>query len=313
MNENGMEPMNRRRRNLSAVFVVLLGFMCLRATAQIRIDGTPLLVSRSSRGESLGYSYVSETREATGMYWNAAMLAFTPSLRPVIGAYQLWDYSQLSVYGAIPVRLLGRHTFGIGYTQTALGREWTAPQFVGRTLDLAYTYRVSEVFSIGALVNLVHGQTWSSELLTGAASIGLFYLPTSGMRYGFAFEGLGTGINYAQYKLYPIRHQTKVLRMGISYTYPVVRKEKLVTMTITGEKWYGIASLHYYMGLEITPLKFVAFRMGYASKPESSVDYSSGARFGIGILTKYFEIDYCVSPSRSAGQHQQFTLLSLIP
>lgn len=312
MDDNTTMPRDRRLHGVRMLIVAVLGLTTVNASAQIRIDGAPLVVSRSARGEALGYSYVSETTEATGMYWNPAMLAFTPGMQAVVGAYHLWNYSQLSVYGAVPLRLFGRHTFGLGYTQTALGNEWTAPEFVARSFDLAYSFKFSEVFSIGTMVNLNYGQTSSSEFWTASVAVGLFYLPTSGLRYGFTFEGLGTGLDYAQYRMYAIRNQTKILRMGVSYTYPVFRKDKLVTMTIAGEKWYGIASLHYYMGLELTPFSFVAFRIGYASKPEASVDYSSGGRYGIGIMTKYVHLDYAVSPSVSASRHHQMTLRTTI-
>ena len=81
----------------------------------------------------------------------------------------------------------------------------------------------------------------------------------------------------------------------------------MLTMAISGEKQFGMDGYTYYLGLEVSPFNFVDLRIGYVEKPDESLYYTSGGRYGLGLKIGSFGIDYVTSPSLSALRHHQVT------
>jgi hypothetical protein len=287
----------------------LLALASTQALSQFSVDGKPVLLSHSARGEGLGNSYVSEFRDVGAMYWNPASLSYVSLPQAVLGGYYVWEGSQFTGYAAVPMRPLKEVTVALGLTTTSLGDSWTEPYFVNRSIDLGSSFQISQSLSLGFLFHLQQSAIAGSSIWTSSSSIGAFYAPTSGLQYGASLEGLGTGVDYSRYQLHTVRPLTKILRMGTSYTWPLFKSRQYVTFSISGEKHFGIDKLHYFVAMEVAPFAWLDLRIGYIQKPDSAVDYTSGARYGVGIHTEYITLDYCISPSISAQQHHQATIL----
>jgi hypothetical protein len=290
----GWKKMQINGRTAAALSILLWPVSIVHG--QLYIEGDPIIINQSSRAEAMGLSYVSQREEVGGMYWNPA------SLR----AYA-------SVYGNGFMRLGERHGLAIGFVHTAYGSDWASPNLVFQSVNIGYSFRLTKVLSLGVLTFLNKADTFSNSVYSMFAIVGLSYMPNSGIRYGIAYEGFGNGIDYSRFALSTKRGISRVLRVGASYGYPTFRQYKWVTLTISGEKHFGMRGYHAYLGFEVTPLRFLDLRIGYVDKPSESTYYRSGARYGIGFRFEPVYVDYVLSPSVSALRHHQMTLRVLFP
>jgi len=212
-------------------------------------------------------------------------------------------------YAIVPFRISQHHALALGYSHTTLGANWQDPEVIFRVIDLAYAYGFSEFFSIGVRLCLSGGESFSSTLWTTSGSVGVFYAPSSGLKYGASVEGLGVGIDYSRYKLNAVPSQTKIFRIGATFDFPLQKVSKFIAFTISGEKHYGTEGYNFFLGSEVKPLPFLNLRIGYASETESDPLFPDGVRYGIGIDLGNFILDYCASPHISSQRHDQFTVL----
>ena len=95
----------------------------------------------------------------------------------------------------------------------------------------------------------------------------------------------------------------KSLQVGASWKFPTLRREPILNLTIVAEEIFSQEKFRSRGGLELSPLKLVALRIGYIVESSSAV-----ARYGIGVRTDQFQLDYAISPSRMAPRFDEFSL-----
>ncbi len=297
-----------KARRSYVLFLVLAVSPLSASVAQLHIDGNALIINQSSRAEALGLSYVSEPVESGAMYWNPALLAYTRGMQLSAGGYYVWNETYASAYASWAYRVGARHGVGVGVRHIQYGTIWSSPTLLYQSLDIGYSFRIFDVLSLGILGAFGRAQTSSEETYSVFSTVGVYYAPNSGIRYGICYEGFGTLIDYANYSLEKKTGLSRILRAGASYSFPIMRQEKILTISISGEKHMGLKGYHYFLGLEVSPIQAIDLRIGYVKKPVESTYYTSGARFGAGIHLRQFSVDYVASPSISALRHHQLTV-----
>jgi len=64
------------------------------------------------------------------------------------------------------------------------------------SIDLGYSIKLHETFSLGLRLNLRYGSSTQSGLWATSGVLGGFYSPSPGISYGIVFDGIGLGVLY---------------------------------------------------------------------------------------------------------------------
>ena len=91
--------------------------------------------------------------------------------------------------------------------------------------------------------------------------------------------------------------------VAVAMKFPSVRNHHFLTVSLSNEKIFGEAGLYYKAGVEIIPHNYFALRFGYHVGPDIQTP-----RYGIGIKTNSFRVDYALAPSVRSLRFQQITL-----
>jgi hypothetical protein len=166
---------------------------------------------------------------------------------------------------------------------------------------------LTPAFSVGTFIGARHGKGGSDREWSGWMSLGMFYSPAWGMTYGAVYRWIGSAMRYSYdgvgHTLDVERALPRSLQIGASWKFPTLRREPIVNLAVVAEEIFGQDKFRSRGGLELSPLKLVALRIGYIVESSSAV-----ARYGIGVRTDQFQLDYAISPSRMAPRFDEFSL-----
>ena len=77
--------------------------------------------------------------------------------------------------------------------------------------------------------------------------------------------------------------------------FPSTSNATVFTLSVVNEKVFGQDGILYKGGMEVYLMKFLGLRGGYIFEP----NLGGSARFGLGLRSDHFQLDYSISPNKS--------------
>ena len=260
-----------------------------------------------ARATALGGAYISEGWDVSSMYWNPAALSFIHH-RAISATVLVRESRSLQHFVALPIQISQDQIVAIGTVGSFTGQPWMQPYFTYYGTDIGLAQKLATTVSIGALVNVRYSSLSSTSLWAAAGSLGFFYSPTPAVSYGIVYNGLGWGINYnmtgsRRYLSYEKSLQ-RTLQVGATLRIPgnSLRRPD-VSIAMASESFLGQNEFAYKAGIEILVVEFLTARIGIHREPDGIQ-----TKGGFGIFTKFFQLDYAMSPSGTSGRFHEVSL-----
>jgi hypothetical protein len=304
--------MKLKQRNWKCLELMLLSvFSTTLAVSQTTVSYTTPTLGIGARAAALGDAYTADTQDASSIYWNPATLVFLQKPFVVLNHREDQESNAMNEEVAVPL-LMGVNGIALGASVSHLGYVKDSPigsafRFLQYGFDVAYARAIIPRLSLGMSIGGSYGKTETSGLWAASASFGLLYSPTPGLSYGIAYQSVGWKIRYSFDSTSTTLHkenEIQSLQMGVTLRFPhSPSKPSLFTLTAVNEKNFRDHALGYKAGLEIFPIRFIGFRVGY------HVDRTrAAARYGAGLRLDWLQLDYAISPSRQDDRFHQISL-----
>lgn len=262
----------------------------------------------STRTMSLGEANLADGYDYSEMSLNPALLLFTqhqPDL--YLTSFQSWNTNLGVQYLGAPVVTADRYAAAAGFlfhhkgvgSLNYLGKaRHPLPDYDFYQFSAGYAIRLGKSVGLGSTSYLSLSNHSGKQYWNYSADFGLAYKPTKSIGYGIAFRGLGTGTRYrigpgGEYIL-SNRLLPQSLEIGGTMDFPNQMDNKLLSLSLSNEKVFGRDGVWYRGGLEILPVPYLTVRGGYIYS-----QHHHGPRFGTGIKTSSFRIDYGVSYNKA--------------
>jgi len=278
---------NRRIVLLCLFFVATAHGVCL---AQGTSGSQFLGVGMGARAMGMGGAYVSLSDDGTALYWNPGGLAgvnghqFAISHLSWFGdaAYQFASYAR--PFGSESAIGLALEQGSLSWDNTGEG-DFEAGDFSGA---VGYARRVKPNLGIGAGVKYLSSRLGDDSAASYALDVGMVYRLSDSTTLGAAVRNLGPGLTYIS-ESDPL---PATLAAGASHHW----KDFLFAVDL--EKQNDLAPAAR-VGVEYTPLPYLALRGGFAAGEDSALSPVTG---GIGLRwNSRWALDYAYRPSDLGG------------
>jgi hypothetical protein len=269
------------------------------------------VVNVGARAAGLADAFVTDTYDVTAMYWNPASLAFLQKSSVVLNHYQESVIHGMNENISFPLQLRKGETVAFGFVVNHVGYLGANKSLEFRAIqygyDIAYAKEIIPTFSLGGALNVRYALSSASNILGVTSSVGIFYSPSQEISYGAVLSGLGSGISYVSDRTttsLSSENLPRSLQAGASMRFPATSNATIFTLSVVNEKVFGQDGIRYKGGVEVYLLKIFALRGGYIF--ESNLGGS--ARFGLGVRSDRFQLDYSISPNKSTDLAYQLSL-----
>jgi len=263
-------------------------------------------INGGARTASLGGAGVGEAYDANSLYWNPAALSFVQRPTLMLSSIIGWNRETLdNTLSSPPIYIGDKQVIALGITGSYYGKTWLRPFFSYQGIDLGYSIKLHETFSLGLTLNLRYGSSTQSALWATSGVLGGFYSPSPGISYGIVFDGIGLGVLYKNidYKNSVKYERLKQnLRIGTAFKFPSVYRPPYITISLESEKIIGQRKMVYQGGIETYPLSFLSLRCGLIASSNATA-----GTVGVGFKVNWFVIDYALSPNSAIQQFHQIS------
>lgn len=253
----------------------------------------------------MGEAYTAMADDSKSLYWNPAGMAQNDQSEASF-MYQRWfeglTYNHLGVATPLEFGGLGASVSMLSYGDIQGYDDNDRPtgnveagSMVG---TLGGAWLVGDA-SVGANLKLIREKLADVQTTGIAGDIGASYvIPTEVMggtlRAAATLRNFGTGMKYLQERD-PFPQE---MRIGLAGLQMMGKKLNLsVDVAKARDNKLGV-----YSGLEVTPIRFMALRAGYAG----THDQSQGLRMGIGLRIKTLSFDYSYSNFEELGMTHRY-------
>lgn len=247
------------------------------------------------RAMAMAEAYSSEPHDVGSMYGNPAALAFLEQPALLVDYVRRPETRSTGYAVAVPLIVSRNQAFGLGFTYNRVSEpsEYKAffPDEYG--MDIASATTLAYAVSVGVRAGMRFGHSDYGQAFVGFLSLGAVYAPSPMISYSFVYNGMSLGTQYSADEsvpmdLEPLRRNFEI---GLTMRYPSARHERVVTISLANQKIVGQDGLLYKGGIEINPVGLISLRTGYIIGPNAA-----GARYGLGINTRWVQINYAVIP-----------------
>ncbi len=294
---------------LTAYLVCLMLMVCRGQTQPLVVyHASP--VPPGARAVSLAGAYFADPSDASTVYWNPAALAYVERSTIMISHSQERNINGSNENIVVPFKIRNGESFAIGLTANHTG--YIGPtdnaifQAVQYGYDFAYATEVAPAFSVGANMSVGYAHANVSNLWLVSSRLGIFYTPSAKVSYGVAFSGIGSSFVYESDRTVTTLSKENLprsIQAGLTMHFPPHLDKTRLTVSLANEKVFGRDGMAYKAGVELVMFKFLALRGGYILEPQLG-----SARFGAGVRTIRFQLDYAISPDRNTTQLYYVTL-----
>lgn len=272
-------------------------------------QGAPRIQKISARTAALGDATVGDPTEISVINVNPAGLAFVNDLKEAqINISQNWNNNVMLENITLPAFQFKNHSvaaqFSIHHDRGLESLNFLGvnplpqPKITMYQLDVVYSVTIADVLSFGVLNNFSHAENSIAQFSTYHPTLGIMYAPSGSVSYGIAFRGLGRSIVYNVVNTSATTLGSQDLResleLGAALQFPGNADQTHLSIVLSNEKRFGETGVWYKAGFEWTAFSYLALRTGIIFKPENDV---YAPRFGTGIGTDFFTLDYAVSYS----------------
>lgn len=257
-----------------------------------------------ARAFSFAGAYVADAFDASSMYSNPAAIAYLEKRSLLLNHFQEQVLNSTAESIILPFSLHQTEVLSIGLDVQQAGYFGFAPasdfKMIQYGYDIAYGREIIPYLSLGAAIGVRYATSSSSNVWGASSSFGVFYSPSQQISYGVVMNGVGSGILYSFDGASTLIHSEnlpKRLQVGIEMRFPEQPEKTYFTIALGNEKIFGTNGLRYQGGIEICPLRYLAVRGGYLVESDLQAP-----RFGLGLQTDRFRLDYSISPSKVTGR-----------
>jgi len=283
---------------MKRILITLLIFSMLQAS--------PVEIGLGVREQGMGGACVALTADAMSIYWNPAGLS-TIATTQFTASHWMWqEIKDIMIEYASFAHVLelaegSKVGVGIGFLSKWAKLEQGNPEyglnttslFMDNTFEVASGIYISRYFQIGLTLE----RYWLVSDIGGKSGLGfnlgikgqLYAEEDNAVYYGILIRNILAGLGDEKY--YPqARAGLAIVALPIIENGTVVEHYLKITADVAEKEDFNGNSgigVHYYAGVEITPVKYVSLRAGY----NDLYQYSGG----IGIRYSHFGIDYAYS------------------
>jgi hypothetical protein len=174
-------------------------------------------------------------------------------------------------------------------------------------VDIATSMALTPTLSVGAFAGGRQVQFASTTKTNGWGQVGMFYYPSPGISYGWAYR-VSSGVSYwsanAQRGVINEPTLSQNLEISATMTYPSRSSAPIVTLSLASEKYFpGVSLFSTKGGLEVYPVSFIALRVGFKAGTVERI-----ARYGVGLRFDPVRLDLAVGASRSEDRFAGISL-----
>lgn len=267
-------------------------------------------INQGARLASLGLSFNADYSEPGIIYFNPAGLAYLKNFDIQLNHYQEKSVNAFSQGIIFPVHItkFENIAFSLNTLHSGYFKKNELPQlrFIQFAYHVAYSREVVNNLSIGAIFGFQYTKSNYNDLWTYRSLLSLSYVPTEEISYTFAVGELGSGIQYSLSDNETILKRINLpngMQVGITMRHPINITESLFSISLSSEKVFNEKDLRYKTGLEVYPIRFIAFRIGYVVT--NNVKY---ATFGSGLTIGKFKIDTAIFPKKLTNEEMYLTI-----
>ncbi|MBI1806201.1 MAG: hypothetical protein HYR76_04010 [Ignavibacteria bacterium] len=261
-------------------------------------------VNVGARAAGFAEAYVTDAYDANSMYWNPAALVYLQRSSIVMNHSQERIINTMNENIAVPFQIRRGEAVAIGLTVNHVGYIESSPNFDFHVIqygyDIVYSREVVPTVSVGAGLGVRYAKSTTASLWGVSSSMGVFYSPSQEISYGAVLSGIGSGILYASDRTttsLSSENLPRSLQAGATLRFPPTFSQTFFTISVANEKVFGQDGIRYKGGMELFLFKVLALRGGYIVEPGLG-----SARFGFGIRTERFQLDYAISPSKQTDR-----------
>ncbi len=264
-----------------------------------------------ARATALGEAYASESYDASSFYWNPASLVYLQRKGVVVNHLEQQAISGMNENLAIPFRLGSTDALAIGLTVNHVGYVGNTEGLDFRVIqygyDLAYAREVIPTFSLGGGIGVRYASTSVSSLWGIGGYVGALYTPSPEVSYGVSYTGIGSGILFVSDRVTTSLRSENLphtLQAAVTMRFPPEAKQTFLTVAVANEKIFSQDGIRYKGGIEVYPVQAIGLRWGYIYQQ----NVVGAARYGVGLRTSRFQLDYAIAPSKLAERIYQLSL-----
>ncbi len=254
----------------------------------------------SMRPAGLADAANADARDVTAMFWNPGSLAFLRYQNIVLT--HISDPGTHAKTEQVSAAVFRNAEFSLGvnalvmYGGTLTPEDGPTTEFKGIGGDAALSYLLLPTISVGMIAGVRDMTIGTARKTTGWGLLGVFYYPSPGISYGLTY-GAVRGVTYwysnAQSGVLWEPDLAQYLEIGATMTYPPRAKDPVVTLTLATQRNFpGVSQFSTKGGLEISPVSWMAFRVGFKVGSVERV-----ARYGIGFRYSRARLDLALAPS----------------
>ncbi len=251
--------MRRMKSLLGLAAILQICALPMFSIAQTKVGTTaaPFLgIAVGAKALAMGGAFTATADDASALYWNPAGIARTAATQAAFSRVD-WLVGSTLNWAAVTVPLDADNVIGLSLTYLdygegevttiafpdGTGNRWSASDLAA---GLSYARNLTDRFTIGGTVKLIHQKIWNETSSAFAVDIGLIYLTRfNGMRLGMSISNFGTEMKLdgkdllKQLDLAPDiagnnRQTTAVLRTD-SWTLPLLFRVGLAMDVIQAE------------------------------------------------------------------------------
>lgn len=271
------------------------------------LTDAPRYQRMDTRSVSMAGATMADPNRVSSLNINPALIAFIDQPAAIeYQAYQNWHNNLIQQNLTLPAFRFENHTvvMQFAFTNNSIGYEnpyreaaASVPNISMYDVALGYSISINEVISFGILNNLSIATNGRNQHMTYYTDLGVVYSPSEFLTYGLVFRGLGRSIIYRINENGNLLLDSQLLRqsleLGASLNFPVEGDRQWMTLSFSNEKLFGIRGIWYKGGLELKPTPHLALRSGLIFEPNEKF---IAPRYGIGINSELFKLDYSISP-----------------
>ena len=267
---------------------------------------------------SIGFAgaITGDAPDVSVMYGNPAALAFLDNSSILITHTYERSSNVMDENVAAPLFLRRGEVVGIAASVGHVGYLSRTPKNDFKVMqygyDVSYSRRIIPTLSLGGTLNVRYARSSDSKLWGLSSSFGLFYFPTPEVSYGAALTGVGSGIKYifdGERTLLNSGNISRSILVGAVMRFPTkAAKARMFNISLAAEKMFDRPEIRYFGGLEILPVRFISFRVGYF-RAENVLEYAS---YGMGVAFGSWKLDFGMTPGKVSRELFQVTLTTPI-
>jgi hypothetical protein len=261
---------------------------------------------------AFGDGHSASAYDVSCMFSNPASLSFLRAPTMTINRTRFWSSGVITDNIAIPISIAKIHTLAVGATIDHAGYNQPLPEnaaveFQDYGFDLGYSVTLIPTLSVGLQASGRMVSQDGIDYTGGWVSVGAYYFPQPGIRYGAHLQGFGSGFEYdhdtSRTRILTGIQLPKCIEISAEMQYPAQSHAPVFVLAVSTERNISDKISRIKGAMEIMPWHFLSARVGYVTS-----DGQRSLRLGLGVHVEGLRLEYAVAPGPRAQRVDAMTL-----